>query len=1142
MLNLLKKLNRALEGFYTEVSSMNHVGSETTRIPNGVILLNWLLKRWHVILLFLFGLTPLLWFKEKYMQRSEEVGFLNYSYLWEKFLYGWSSHLNNGAPATVVDHIILYPVGFFYKVASVLGIPNYLIQRLFLVLVYWLIIYSIYKLIYYFSKDKVISFLSVLFYTLTFYLITTIFYTAKMLQLFLMPLFFYLFIRYLETKKVNYLLLNFIVLFTFQAIFCNLPIAIATFFVYLIALTYYYTTQVNLNKIIKDFKYIFYFFLTFIPVFLNVFIFYYFSVIYNRKYEKILFSILRLHTKLINIFQLFRGAWWEPQAVYNPWQFFYDNPFIILISFVLFGFVFIGLFKRKENTKLRKEYLFWSLFFLFFMFLTHGAEPPFSFIYDWMYYKLPYFALFREPWAKFSPLLIFSSTVLFAHTLRTLRNYKKIVYPLIFLLVLIHGSILFSNRVFNHKNPGPGDTDVLVPQYWFEARDWSKEHKNDNILALPVFFKYYYYHQWYKDEIGNYNGNLHYTFLYSNSISNDYSNGPLDKAVLLGQYNPKILPLWNIRYILNQKEITAPEKIKTTIPLEDLQKDGVVGPKPYKTFGELDIYEVSERYLLPHFYIPQKIIYSDGDLETLAGIMNFGDWEIRSGIYLAPEIDGNKIETDINKEILETADEVFVGGLKNAIGEDELAVQIRPISMPHVGWSPNSFLYSLALKKEDYDKWQLRKDPEKLFENHLLYANKRIAEMVKYAPMLVGMKNNRNITERYREEMEEAIKETKETRGIKEIGKLRAYLEAHRRIVDQLDLGEDFKERIRAVFDDLGGEIAGLETKRDFSRLVYKVKVPQEGNYEIFIKGNKVETTEINGNQVQTNGEWVKFGEGNLEKGEQELVLPVSGISENLIDDNLRIKDYQPGAIYRISFDYKAPKGAGFFIAEGKSGETVRTDLVSTGDIFSHFEMFFKSSSEVADASVHLSISVAGEENLKVERIYQPEIILKSSPQYAIRNPQSVPKITFVEINSTKYRVNIEGASQPYMLVFSESFHPGWKAYIQNVKCDDGYGKVTAGYFNGEINEGTHKDVFLDKNTFETWGKEPLAEEKHLLVNGYANSWYIKPEDTGGRENYELIIEYWPQRLFYISLSVSLATLLGCLGYLGMERIKKLTN
>ena len=148
-----------------------------------------------------------------------------------------------------------------------------------------------------------------------------------------------------------------------------------------------------------------------------------------------------------------------------------------------------------------------------------------------------------------------------------------------------------------------------------------------------------------------------------------------------------------------------------------------------------------------------------------------------------------------------------------------------------------------------------------------------------------------------------------------------------------------------------------------------------------------------------------------------------------------------------------------------------------------------------------------------------------------------VPNITFIKINPTKYRIKVEGAKEPYTLVFSESFHQGWKAYISKAQND--YGKTVASYFDGQIKEGTHRNIFLDRNTFETLGKKPIPEEKHSLVNYYANSWYITPEDSGGSENYEIIIEFWPQRLFYMGLFISGSTLIGCLSILIYSYLKK---
>lgn len=54
-----------------------------------------------------------------------------------------------------------------------------------------------------------------------------------------------------------------------------------------------------------------------------------------------------------------------------------------------------------------------------------------------------------------------------------------------------------------------------------------------------------------------------------------------------------------------------------------------------------------------------------------------------------------------------------------------------------------------------------------------------------------------------------------------------------------------------------------------------------------------------------------------------------------------------------------------------------------------------------------------------------------------------------------------------------------------------------------------------------------LRMTRHFLPNGYANAWYI---DKLG--DYEIIIEYRPQRLLYMGLGLSILTLAACLVFL----------
>lgn len=150
------------------------------------------------------------------------------------------------------------------------------------------------------------------------------------------------------------------------------------------------------------------------------------------------------------------------------------------------------------------------------------------------------------------------------------------------------------------------------------------------------------------------------------------------------------------------------------------------------------------------------------------------------------------------------------------------------------------------------------------------------------------------------------------------------------------------------------------------------------------------------------------------------------------------------------------------------------------------------------------------------------------------------PNITFTKINPTKYQVKVENAKSPYLLVFSESFHTNWRAYIQKPqKANRYFSKPVAEYFNGQIKESEIKLPFINSKILETLKQTPLSEAKHLLANWYVNAWTISPEDAGNQENYEIIIEYWPQRFFYLSAGVTLLTFIASLALLIVKSFLK---
>jgi len=142
------------------------------------------------------------------------------------------------------------------------------------------------------------------------------------------------------------------------------------------------------------------------------------------------------------------------------------------------------------------------------------------------------------------------------------------------------------------------------------------------------------------------------------------------------------------------------------------------------------------------------------------------------------------------------------------------------------------------------------------------------------------------------------------------------------------------------------------------------------------------------------------------------------------------------------------------------------------------------------------------------------------------------PKVNFRKVNPTRYVVDVK-AREPFWLVFSESFHEGWKAYIKE-------SPVVA----SQKPEYEGLSVETPRTRFE-WSavlsvlhdwRERKEVKEHYLVNGYANGWWIP---VSGPSRFQIILEFTPQRLFEIGVVVSGITFILCISYLVYSYLKK---
>lgn len=158
--------------------------------------------------------------------------------------------------------------------------------------------------------------------------------------------------------------------------------------------------------------------------------------------------------------------------------------------------------------------------------------------------------------------------------------------------------------------------------------------------------------------------------------------------------------------------------------------------------------------------------------------------------------------------------------------------------------------------------------------------------------------------------------------------------------------------------------------------------------------------------------------------------------------------------------------------------------------------------------------------------------------EYISVENNDIPTITFQKINPTRYEIKVENATNPFFIVFLDSYHPEWEAHINRELYV--FNEMITQYNNTGVKETKH-EMKLTIMDISYLFKNPIHDNRHFLVNGYANAWYIDPLEHGIDENFTVTLYFKPQSYFYIGLIISGFTFIGCGGYLFWDRRKRKT-
>lgn len=277
---------------------------------------------------------------------------------------------------------------------------------------------------------------------------------------------------------------------------------------------------------------------------------------------------------------------------------------------------------------------------------------------------------------------------------------------------------------------------------------------------------------------------------------------------------------------------------------------------------------------------------------------------------------------------------------------------------------------------------------------------------------------------------------------------------------------------------------------------------------------------------------WNTPEEINLVEFPSELVLKVN---HGTVDQSFEIHPFDPYFKYKLSFNYLIRKGSGLEVSVEQNNEKYKKDKIDpqfskyappdpynfTGikqfsEYFIPFvgadsaKLVFKISAwnNCKEAHKYLGVEKCKDESVKVRFDLPTEIsvtnvslvkIITEAPFLVKENNQEsaflLPQISYTKVNGAEYKVKVEEAKNPFAIILSELFDPGWKVY-----------------------ESQDREI----------------GEMHFLANTYANGWLINKTGT-----YELTIKFMPQEALQMGKIVSISAIIAGAVLLGWRSLLK---
>ncbi|MBP7927628.1 DUF3367 domain-containing protein, partial [Patescibacteria group bacterium] len=564
----------------------------------------------------------------------------------------------------------------------------------------------------------------------------------------------------------------------------------------------------------------------------------------------------------------------------------------------------------------------------------------------------------------------------------------------------------------------------------------------------------------------------------------------------------------------------------------------------------LELYQSSFGDINRRFYIPSSLVKTNAENGELKRILSFNDVPTDVAIY--------PLDASVTNH---AAEYIFGERITNIDTFADLSWNMGWI-WPEVNIDPASWRYYLIQVKEFFQKLAPASDYRRKVDLLTWLSVKRVVEIKKYEP---SYQVRNKLIKAHTADITEAIRILKDLHD-QESGN-RYYWESVKKTllyfnksVFELSYLQVDNTEEQQLYDSFLAWIYN-SISEECSENCYKFNLLDGGDFEVYI--GSVDPTYIRESRIDlfdqddskigsldfstpqdTGNYWSKVGNFEFEKDKiyklnihtvssPNLIdsYPWRSVAENITSSDNELKmfsqNYLPLEIfktaeerkledsfivqsagvykdiqkwsnykkYKLSFDYKVSAGIlEVSVAENVPNykklyvskqveeytklpltrkEYIEEPCKSGTDCFVHAETHLNSSPDALNAVLYMrAIPNVGRvaevvvKNVRLEEISTPTLVLKRTVPVI---PVPAPEIVYTKLSPSKYTVTVTNAKAPYTLVFMERFNPWWDLKFE--------------------------------------GKE-LANSSHAVVNGFANSWQILPDDVSGKDSYVLTVEF----------------------------------